>query len=241
MNTNDTNLHNHLSSARIVKSLPPIRVIPDPDGFTYTLVHEIRNPITNIKLATQVLKQIVKDENQNMYLDIIIRNSARVNDLVADLLTSQDTYGMIRNEHSFQDLLEEILSLNDDRFILNNVTVSKSYTALNITKEFDRPRMKIALTNIIINAIEAMPVKNAHLEITTKLLRGFYFIVIKDNGAGISKENLDNIFKPYYSNKPGGIGLGLSNTLSILHSNHIEVNVRSEPGKGTRFILSFKK
>ena len=66
-------------------------------------------------------------------------------------------------------------------------------------------------------------------------------IQIEDNGCGISKENLKYIFKPYFTNKPGGLGLGLATTYDILQSNHVGVNVESEEGKGTRFILSFEE
>jgi signal transduction histidine kinase len=66
-------------------------------------------------------------------------------------------------------------------------------------------------------------------------------IEIEDNGIGISKQNLKNIFKPYFTNKPGGMTLGLSTTLDILHSNHAKVEVHSEEGRGTHFILSFER
>ena len=64
---------------------------------------------------------------------------------------------------------------------------------------------------------------------------------IQDNGCGISPENLKNIFKPYYTGKQGGMGLGLSATYDILRSNHVGVNVVSGEGMGTRFELLFDK
>jgi signal transduction histidine kinase len=100
--------------------------------------------------------------------------------------------------------------------------------------------MKIALTNIIVNAIDAMSQKG-ELKIITKSIERKYAIQIEDNGCGISREDLKNIFKPYFTNKPGGLGLGLAATCDILQSNHVGVFVESEEGKGTRFILLFDK
>jgi len=65
-------------------------------------------------------------------------------------------------------------------------------------------------------------------------------IEIEDNGAGISMANLQHIFKPYFTRKPSGMGLGLSTTMETLLANQARVAVQSEEGVGTRFILSFK-
>ena len=105
----------------------------------------------------------------------------------------------------------------------------------------DKPKIKIALTNIIINAIDAMPPENGELRLCTKLRKGRRAISIQDNGCGISKENLPFIFNPYFTNKPGGVGIGLAATKDILLSNQIGVKVESVMGEGTRFILLFEK
>ena len=105
----------------------------------------------------------------------------------------------------------------------------------------DKPKIKIALTNIIINAIDAMPSENGELRVCTKLIKGRYAVSIQDNGCGISKENLPLIFNPYFTNKSGGMGVGLAATNDILQSNNVSVKVESVVGEGTRFILLFEK
>jgi signal transduction histidine kinase len=104
----------------------------------------------------------------------------------------------------------------------------------------NKQKIEIALTNIIINAIDAMHPENGKLKLITKSINGKCVIEIEDNGIGISKENLNNIFTPYFTDKAGGMGLGLSTTLGILKENHATVEVQSEEGMGTRFILSFE-
>ena len=86
-----------------------------------------------------------------------------------------------------------------------------------------------------------MPPENAILKIKTRLLNNQCIIEIEDNGKGISEKNLPNIFDPYYTNKPGGMGLGLSTTMDILLLNCGSLDVQSEEGSGTHFTLCFNQ
>jgi len=135
--------------------------------------------------------------------------------------------------------MDEVIEMLGDRIKLKSVTVTKDFAIGDCNIIFDRPKMKIALSNIITNAIDAMRQGTGELSLVTKLLDGKYILLIRDNGCGISEGNLKNIFKPYYTSKPGGLGVGLSTTYSILRANHVRINVESEEGKGTSFILLF--
>jgi signal transduction histidine kinase len=72
-------------------------------------------------------------------------------------------------------------------------------------------------------------------------MNGKCVVEIEDNGSGISKGNLKKIFTPYFTTKPMGVGLGLSSSLDIVRANHFHVEVQSEEGRWTRFILSYDK
>ncbi|MEI9945780.1 MAG: ATP-binding protein [Chitinophagaceae bacterium] len=213
---------------------------PNSSEFAVALAHEIRNPLVNINLAMEILKRMIIDDAQKKYLDIIMRGSARINNIVSDLLVNSEVEKVVPEKYSIHGLLDEVLALIDDRIVLKNITVSKSYAVKDAAIVLNRPEMKIALINIIINAIEAMTAEQGQLKISTRLIKGNCVIEIKDNGIGISKENLKTIFEPHVTNKPGGIGLGLSTTQSILVSNHVRVNVLSVVGAGTTFILLFE-
>ncbi len=65
-------------------------------------------------------------------------------------------------------------------------------------------------------------------------------VIIKDNGCGITEENLSRLFEPYFTAKRNGMGLGLSSTLNILQSHKAEVEVQSKLNEGTSFIINFK-
>ncbi len=237
-----TKLLNCQPSPKLLSCAVPLLLrAKKPAEFASALAHEVRNPLSNINLALEMLKSTALDDDQKTYLDIIMRGSGRINDLVSDLLTYYQTDESQSEKYSIHQLLDEVLAMTEDRIMLKNVVVSKCYTSLDCKIFVNKQKIKIALTNIIINALDAMPPDKGQLKLVTKSINDKCVLEIEDNGIGISKENLKNIFKPDFSNRPGGMGLGLSTTMDILLSNHARVVVQSEEGKGTLFILSFDR
>ena len=213
----------------------------NPAGFVSALAHEIRNPLCNINLALELLNLMQLDEEQRQYVDIIMRGSGRIKDLVSRLLTVDLAKEVYFEVYSLHHLLEEVLTIVQDRLVLKNISVSRDYAALEQRVYIDPEKVKIAITNIVINAIEAMSSGTGELRLVTSSTDELSCVEIQDNGIGISKEHLKRIFEPTFSNKPGGMGIGLSTTMDILRANHTGVEVRSEEGVGTCFILSFDR
>ena len=211
-----------------------------PAQIASVLAHEVRNPLTNINLAIEMLESCIKDEDAKVYLDIIMRSSTRINTLITELLRNQHTDEGHTKKHSIHELIDEVLAMAGDRIRLKNIIVTKEYAAQDCNIALNKPEMKIALTNIIINAIDAM-LSGGELKLITKSIDAKFILLIEDNGCGISTENLKSIFRPYYTNKPGGMGLGLATTHDILRLNRVRVNVESVEMEGTRFSLMFKK
>lgn len=227
-------------------SRPPLKPVAPPDDtpkqpgrFASALAHEIRNPLTTINLATDMLESAIVDKDLRNYLDIIRRNSVRINDAIYALLKHQDADKEKEKTYPIHQLLDEVLEMAEDRLLIKNIVVKKEYTTENCPMLSNRAMIKIALTNIIINAIDAMPWEKGELRLKESSVGGNYALLIEDNGCGISKENLECIFRPYFTNKPDGLGLGLSTTYDILRSNRVEINVTSEEGVGTCFTLVF--
>jgi signal transduction histidine kinase len=209
--------------------------------FASALAHEVRNPLTNINLSIDMLNSAITDNELKIYVDIITRSSARINYLVNELLQYTEIEESETNQHSLHQLLDEVLASTADRILLKKIRVRKEYGAEDGKICVDKEKIGIALTNIIINAIEAMSGQNGELTLVTRSIGNKYVIEIADNGTGIKNEQLQDIFKPHFTNKPGGMGLGLSATLEILQYNHVVVDVSSEEGHGTCFILFFDK
>lgn len=205
------------------------------------LAHEVRNPLSNINLALGMLNYTHLNEEQKQCLDIIGRASVRINSLISTLLRSDLAVEAPLEFHYLPQLLDEVLLLAEDRIRLKNVTVIRDYTATGHRILMDKEKMRIALTNIVINAIDAMSLEDGELKLVTRSADGLDTIEIHDNGIGISQENLKKIFKPFFTNKAGGMGLGLSATMDILNANHARVDVSSVELEGTCFTLSFGK
>jgi signal transduction histidine kinase len=231
---------NTLTIPRNGKAVPEI--LKDiPAQIASVLAHEVRNPLTNISLAVEMLGLYVKDDEAKVYLDIILRSSMRINILINELLKNQQNEEVHTEKYSIHQLIDEVLAMAEDRIRLKNIEVYKEYAVKDCDIALNQGEMKIALTNIIINAIDAMVPDEGELRIITKSDEYQCTLFIEDNGCGISEENMKSIFKPYFTNKPGGMGLGLATTYDILRLNNVNVNVESVVDEGTRFILQFKK
>ncbi len=123
-----TKLRSYSPSAALLKFLTfPKLLKKKPDQFATALAHEVRNPLSTINLAAEMLQSTIKDEDQRMYLNIIIRGSDRIKDLVTDFLTSSENKETLWEKHSIHQLLDEVLDMNKDRLLLKNIRVEKEY------------------------------------------------------------------------------------------------------------------
>lgn len=206
-----------------------------------TLAHEVRNPLNNISLSLEELQQEVsEDTQQKVYLDIIYRNSKRINAIITELLDSSRPAEMFMNKRSLQEIMDDSIASALDRMILQKVKLQVSYPDKPAFIWADKEKMKIAFLNIIINAVEAMKGKEEQqLDITVESLPLHNTVTIADQGCGISNENITRLFEPYFSSKRNGMGLGLASTLNILQSHKASIEVNSEVNIGTSFIITF--
>jgi len=228
-------------SANQFKMLTPDKNVEEkPDEYAL-FAHEIRNPLSTISFSAEMLKSIVTDNDQKMLLDMIIRGSRRINDILTDVYSSFHGHKTEAEEYSLHQLLEEVLTMAADKIMLKHITIRKYYDAGDFKAVVNKAQMETALTNIIINAIDAMAERQGELTLVTRSTNGTCVIEIRDNGCGISQENLKKIFEPYFTNKPGGLGLGLTATHAILRSNHVGLEVKSVEAAGTTFKLVFEK
>ena len=206
-----------------------------------TLAHEIRNPLTNINLSLDHLRYQNLEQAQQHFLDIILRNSKRINDILSDLLASSTPSKLTLVPNNLQDIVDESLAIALDRIMLKKIKLQVQYSDSPIEVLSDFDQLKIAFLNIIINGIEAMEENIGKMIISIEENPNAWLVKISDNGSGISKENISRLFEPYFTVKRNGMGLGLTSSLNILKSHHAEVDVDSEIDKGTTFIVSFPK
>jgi signal transduction histidine kinase len=203
------------------------------------IAHEIRNPLTNIDLSASHLENDNLDgEDKKLFLDIIARNSRRINELINELLSATKFTDLQYEEIRADVLLDESLNEAFDRAQLNRVRIEKNYSKERIWLNVDRSRMKIALLNIIVNAMEAITGENGHLTVETSGSGEYCIIIIRDNGKGMDEETMAKVFDPYFTSKTNGNGLGMTNSQNIILNHKGKIDVSSEEGKGTAFIIT---
>ncbi|HXB29104.1 MAG TPA: ATP-binding protein [Puia sp.] len=203
------------------------------------IAHEIRNPLTNIDLSANHLESDNLDgEDKKLFLDIIARNSRRINELINELLSATKFTDLQYEEIRVDVLLDESLNEAFDRAQLSRVRIEKKYSNERIWLNVDRSRMKIAILNIIVNAMEAITGENGCLTIETTRSGENCTIIIRDNGKGMDEETLAKVFDPYFTSKTNGNGLGMTNSQNIILNHKGKIEVFSEEGNGTSFLIT---
>lgn len=205
-----------------------------------TLAHEVRNPLNNINMSVEQLVSETTSEDSPMYLDIIQRNSKRIGDLITELLDSSRPSEFVFEKCTLQMIMDDAIADALDRITLQRINMHLQYAEEPCYILANKEKLKIAFLNIIINAVEAMPVNGkGDLEIELEPSNGLHVLRVRDNGCGIPEKNLSRLFEPYFTSKRNGMGLGLAATLNILQSHKAQVDVSSVVDKGTKFTISF--
>lgn len=210
------------------------------DRLVHVLAHEVRNPLNNINLSLEQLVPEVENSDSKVYVDIIQRNSKRIEALINELLSTSRPAEITQASVPLQNIIDDSIAAANDRLMLKKITLYKDFPGENVIVLADAEKLKIALLNIIINAVEAMQPESGKLNVYLKNSEDQAQLIIEDNGCGISEENLSRLFEPYFTAKRNGMGLGLAATLNILQSHQAEVEVQSKINEGSSFIITFK-
>lgn len=204
-----------------------------------TLAHEIKNPLNNITMSAAHLQTVIDAEDDKLYLEIIQRNSMRINELINELLQSSIPRDTRLKPTSLQEIVDDVMSATNDKLTLKRMQARVQCEEDPISIMADTDNLKLALLNVVINAIEAMKEDAGVLSIEMQLNDDNATLVIADNGCGIGDEHIGRIFEPYYTRKRTGAGLGLAFTLNILKAHKATIDVTSAVGKGTAFTIAF--
>jgi PAS domain S-box-containing protein len=234
-------IHDITNLKRIERATFQIEKLRSTATLLRTLAHEVRNPLTNINLSVEQLKPELNSEDANIYLDIIARNCGRIDSLISELLDLSRPAEISLQKSGLQEIIDSTLAAASDRISLKNIRLELAFPQEPAFVMADREKLKIALLNILINAVEAVPPQSGVINISIRKESRHYRIYINDNGGGIPEENISRIFEPYFTSKTNGFGLGLAATWNILQSHRVGIDVNSQLGEGTSFILSFEE
>jgi len=217
--------------------------------------HELRTPLTTIKGYVETLEDEAYDtiDERSKFLNIIKRNTQRLIDIVSDLLVLSEIE-VKESERTLKEIQEfEQLGINSILLSCYESLRSKiGNKKLNLKKELQEnlPNIKgnqflleQAFINLLDNAIKYTP-QNGTIGFKTKLNSDKIVVEISDTGIGIPREVIPRIFERFYrvdkdrSRKEGGTGLGLSIVKHTINIHGGDIQVESEMGKGTKFIIN---
>jgi PAS domain S-box-containing protein len=206
------------------------------------VAHEIRNPLNAIAIAAQRLKTEFKptqaEKDYESFLKSILSEIKRLDQIVNQFLSLARSQKLNLEPTDTAFYLADVLDLVKMEAEERKIRLVKRLEEAG-TVNLDRQEMKKALLNIILNGIQAMePGGTLTVETRKRQEENVFQIAISDTGKGISAGELTKIFQPYFSTKEKGSGLGLAIAHRIVSDHKGKIEVKSEMGKGTSFIIS---
>lgn len=204
-----------------------------------SITHEIRNPMAVIRGFVQLMRERSPD-NQQTYFGIVMDELDRANTIISDFLSLAQNRALTMEEGSLHDIIREMIPLLNADANLRGQTIEVELCDFIPSIQLNEKEIKQLLLNLARNGMEAMNEKGC-LSIHTSYLADKEEIVlrIQDQGVGISEEQKQRIFDPFFSTKTQGTGLGLPLCVSIAERHNGRIDVESEQGVGTSFIVSF--
>lgn len=207
------------------------------------VAHEIKNPLTPMKLSVQHLQRAWKDkapdwdERLHRFTDTMTEQIETLAAIASEFSDFAKMSVRSEEEIDIQELIDKIIVLYQDiasiRFVFNRALGPQYIRA-------DRKQINRVFTNLVNNAIYAIgDKKEGIITISVVAEKDSILITLSDNGTGISREQAEHIFQPNFTTKSGGMGLGLAIVKSIVQGTDGEIHFHSEEGKGTTFMLRF--
>lgn len=206
------------------------------------VAHEIKNPLTPMRLTIQSFQQRFDPAAENSF--------EKLNDFSQTLIEQIDT--MSRVASAFSDFatlpqpnitsedITEITRLATE--IFDSADIKLNFPDKAVMWPIDRTQWIRVMTNLIQNAIQAVPEGVTPLiELTMTVTKKRLNILVKDNGSGISPEDIPHVFEPKFTTKTGGMGLGLAIVKNIISSFNGRIDFKTTVGNGTTFYIELKR
>ncbi|MBN1470495.1 MAG: hypothetical protein JW925_01845 [Syntrophaceae bacterium] len=207
------------------------------------VAHEIRNPLGSIKGAAQYLKSEVSTEEQQDLLNVIVEGTDRLNNVVSKFLDYARPYQLNLKLQNINVIVKKVISIIAANKLVEDITIIQELDDNLPAAEVDEQQFMQVILNIALNAIESMP-RGGVLTFCTGFEKsdadGEIRVTVRDTGKGIAKSDLKDIFKPFFTTKERGVGLGLAICQKIIKEHDGSIRVKSIPDQGTEFVIRLK-
>jgi signal transduction histidine kinase len=202
------------------------------------LGHELRNIFAGIQTITYNLKGTVAKEHpkmQNIIKDLEFEINY-ANDLLKKVLRFSHAKQPIMTEVDLNYIVKDVITSVEMGGLAKNIRITKNLNPGLPKIKADSLQIEEAISNLVTNAVQAMP-EGGELTIITKKEPQALRIEVQDTGSGITQEALDNLFTPFFTTKSRGLGLGLSITKDIIRAHKGKIEVSTQLNKGTTFTV----
>jgi len=203
------------------------------------VAHELKNPLVSVRTLAQLLPEKFDDaEFRNEFSTLALSEVDRINEMVERLLDFARPSQPSVEAVDVNRLLEDTIALLKPQTAENNVKVEALFTAPEATLMGDATQLKQVFLNLALNSIQALGHQGALTVRTSNPADSSELVVeIVDDGIGIPEDKIDKVFDPFFSTKPHGTGLGLTISQMIVLQHSGTMEVKSQEGKGTTFIV----
>jgi two-component system NtrC family sensor kinase len=204
------------------------------------IAHEINNPLTGVLTFAHLLKQRqTMSDDERGDVDVIIRETARVRDIVRGLLDFARETPAVKQLLDINGVIRQTTTLVRNQKDFSKITIRTDLDDTLPQLVGDRNQLVQVFLNLALNACEAMP-QGGTLTITSALRGSDVVVTVADTGIGIKADDLDKIFDPFFTTKPvgKGTGLGLSVSYGTIQRHGGTLSVESEEGKGATFTIT---
>ena len=217
---------------------------------TGELAHEIKNPLSTIKVNLQLISEDIKDSNPGTTgpvgdqrlprafrkIAIVQKEAERLEQILDGFLRYASRTELQPANVNINNIVSDMIDFYSPQCRSHSITIRHGLHAEPLICKADANMLKQVILNLFINAQQAMN-RGGELMIKTAKQKDYAQIQISDTGSGIEAQKLPYIFEAYHSSRPQGCGLGLATAKRIIEAHNGTITVASETGKGTAFTI----
>jgi len=207
------------------------------------VAHEIRNPLGSIKGAAQYLQSEASQPEQQQLLNVIVEETDKLNAVVSKFLDYARPYMLNLKAQNVNAIIRKAIAVIAANRLMEKISIVQDLDQSLPDAEVDEQQLMQVVLNMALNAIESMP-QGGTLTLQTSgaaaAIDGMISVTVRDTGTGISGRDLKEIFKPFFTTRERGVGLGLSICQKIIKEHGGSISVKSVPSEGTTFIMKLK-
>ncbi|MEW6602214.1 MAG: ATP-binding protein [Nitrospirota bacterium] len=200
--------------------------------FSAGVAHEIRNPLTSIKMLFQTVKSR-KETMSQKDIEVIEKEINRIDRIIQSFLAFARPQKVEMSDVSIKNILDEVITITKPKMGQCEIQLEQEIPSElpGIRGNFDA--LKQVFLNLVLNAIQAMDKQGGTLGIEATTADGTLSVFIKDTGIGIPEKHLRYVFDPFFTTKKDGTGMGLALTHNIINDHSGSIEIKSVPGGGT--------